>query len=168
MIMLKTLLAAEVLIYALLVAALPANAAPYSFTTIDVPGAGPTGTEAFGINNQGQVSGTFFDPFSSNLEESGFLYSKGVFTNIDVPGAILTKAFGINDAGQTVGDYSVSVSSRRVATSPPSTCPGITVRGSLLIHAGSTMRVKLSDLSRLHSPSSTASATLSATRPSSP
>jgi len=48
-----------VAIDAFFAAALPANAVNYTFTTIDVPGAVPGSTSANGINNSGQIVGTF-------------------------------------------------------------------------------------------------------------
>jgi probable HAF family extracellular repeat protein len=67
-----------------------------SFTTIDVPNA--TLTNVSGINNAGQIVGTygFFH---------GFLYSGGSFSTIDVPMSAGTNARGINNAGQIVGTY---------------------------------------------------------------
>src|SRR5260221_14271557 len=38
-----------------------ANADAYTFTAIDVPGASFPGTDAFGINNAGQIVGIFFE-----------------------------------------------------------------------------------------------------------
>ena len=69
-------------------------AVSYTFTTIDVPGA--FSTEAFGINDAGQIVGDFH-------VDHGFLYTAGTFTTIDVPGAFSTQASGINNAGQIVG-----------------------------------------------------------------
>src|SRR5215467_646140 len=70
----------------------------YSFTTIDVPGA--INTQAFGINDSGQIVGFFDDALGGH----GFvLDTGGNFTTIDVPGASSTRAFGINDSGQIVG-----------------------------------------------------------------
>src|SRR5262249_22268165 len=66
-----------------------------TFTTIDVPGA--SFTEAHGINDAGQIVGSFTDG------DHGFLKDAATFTTIDAPGAILTGALGINDAGQIVG-----------------------------------------------------------------
>jgi len=70
------------------------------FTTIDVPGS--TGTEAYAINNIGQIVGNYTD--SQGLQH-GFLYSGGTFTTINVPGADWTDILGINDLGQIVGDF---------------------------------------------------------------
>ena len=76
-----------------------ANAAAYTFTTIDVPGAlGSSG--AAGINNAGQIVGGFAD----HAGPHGYLDTGGSFTTIDVPGASSTEALGISNAGQIVGD----------------------------------------------------------------
>src|SRR4051812_1310373 len=70
----------------------------YTFTTFDVPGA--TVTQAFGINDAGQIVGIFRGATGST---HGYLKDGATFTTIDVPGAITTEAHGINDAGQIVG-----------------------------------------------------------------
>src|SRR6266508_408447 len=72
----------------------------HGFTSIDVPGA--SFTEAFGINPEGNVVGSYLN--AAGLH--GFLLSKGAFTTIDVPGASFTQAFGINPEGNVVGVYS--------------------------------------------------------------
>ena len=82
-----------------------ASAAPYTFTTLDFPGA--SSTLAFGINNAGQVVGRFSD---SSGGRHGFINTGGTFTTLDVPGASRTNAFGINDAGQVVGFFADSSS----------------------------------------------------------
>ena len=76
-----------------------------SFTSIDVPGAsfqGQATTEAFGINDLGQIIGGFFDPQG---DTHGFLDTQGSFTSIDIAGASATAAYGINDAGHVVGGF---------------------------------------------------------------
>lgn len=75
--------------------------AEYTFSRLDVPGSS-FGTVASGINDAGQIVGQYFDVGSRG---HGFLLSGGVYTPIDVPGAIAATARGINDAGQIVGDY---------------------------------------------------------------
>ena len=76
-----------------------ANAAAYTFTQIDVPGA--SATTANGINDAGQIVGWFNDSTGTH----GFLYTGGSFTPIAVPGATFSQATGINDAGQIVGPF---------------------------------------------------------------
>jgi probable HAF family extracellular repeat protein len=70
----------------------------YTFTRINVPGA--IDTCAFGINDTGQIVGTFVD---STMANHGFLYSGGSFTTIDVRRATGTFAQGINNRRQIVG-----------------------------------------------------------------
>lgn len=74
-------------------------AADGRLTHIDVPGA--QGTVATGINNRGQIVGTYFSGNNSH----GFLLSHGRFTTIDVPGSASTELRGINDRGDIVGMY---------------------------------------------------------------
>ena len=71
----------------------------YTFTTIDVPGA--TSTSAYGINDAGQIVGSFNNATGSH----GFLKDGATFTGFNVPGTTDTDASGINDAGQIVGDF---------------------------------------------------------------
>jgi probable HAF family extracellular repeat protein len=64
---------------------------PYTFTSINVPGS--TSTNAFGINNTGQIVGAYTDSTGTH----GFLDTNGVFTTLPfVP-------TGINNVGQIVG-----------------------------------------------------------------
>jgi probable HAF family extracellular repeat protein len=73
------------------------------FTSI-APRAGVNGTQANGINDQGQVVGVFFDLF---FVAHGFMYQNGVITTIDDPkSARDTQANGINNQGQIVGSFS--------------------------------------------------------------
>jgi hypothetical protein len=76
----------------------------YSFTTIDAPGFGYGTTQAFGINNSGQIVG------SNSV--GGFVYKDGSFT-------VAPAACGINNRGQIVGNYSGGgASCTRTAPSP--------------------------------------------------
>ena len=70
-------------------------------TILEVPGA--DFTEAFGINNAGQVVGDY--QINSGSPHVGFLYSGGVYTTINVPGSSLTIPWSINNAGQIAGYY---------------------------------------------------------------
>jgi probable HAF family extracellular repeat protein len=69
-----------------------------SFTTIEVPGV--TITEAFGINDSGDIVGSYRDNMGMT---HGFLYSNGKFTTLDFPGASVTVAYDINNLGTIVG-----------------------------------------------------------------
>jgi len=71
----------------------------HTFVTIDVPGS--EGTVARGLNNSGQIVGTF----TQASRTLGFLYDAGTFSPIEFPGAILTNPSGINNAGQIAGFY---------------------------------------------------------------
>jgi probable HAF family extracellular repeat protein len=72
-----------------------------TFTSIDVPNA--ILTQAFGINDTGEIVGVFTD--SSNRTHGFVRAVNGSFASIDVPNAILTQAFGINNLGTIVGTY---------------------------------------------------------------
>ena len=76
-----------------------AHAASYAFTTIDAPGA--TGT-AVNANSPHAIAGEF-DDASGNTH--GFVLNRGVFTQIDVPHAVLTTVNGINANGRLAGSY---------------------------------------------------------------
>jgi uncharacterized membrane protein len=80
------------------------------FTPIDFPGARIT--EAEGIDNLGQVVGTWEDPVTR--ASHGFVFSAGVYTSIDFPGALHTTASGINDDGDIVGTYYLSDASNTI------------------------------------------------------
>ena len=54
--------------------------AGYAFTTLDVPGAANF-TQAFGINNPGQIVGLYQFPSGS---DHGYLLSGGVYTKLGV------------------------------------------------------------------------------------
>lgn len=79
-----------------------AQADYYAYTTLNVPGAYIT--QAYGINNSGQVSGTYYDTNGQH----GFIKSGSTFNTFDAPGANVTYAYGINNSGQVVGYYSDS------------------------------------------------------------
>src|SRR5437762_1281167 len=69
--------------------------AGYVYTTLDAPGS--TLTQAFGINDSGQIVGSYRP---ADGIDHGFLLRGGTYTPIDVPGAYSSPAFGINDSGQ--------------------------------------------------------------------
>jgi probable HAF family extracellular repeat protein len=78
-----------------------------NLTTIDAPGSswpvyGGNFTEAYGINNSGQIVGMFRDEVGV---AHGFLNQGTHFTTIDVPNASYTIIHDINDSGKIVGSY---------------------------------------------------------------
>ncbi len=75
-----------------------------TYKTIDVPFSGATYTAAEGINNLGDVVGSYFD---LNGSSHGFTLKRGVFRSLDFPGpdVIDTEANAINDYGTIVGSY---------------------------------------------------------------
>jgi probable HAF family extracellular repeat protein len=83
----------------------------YTYTTLDHP-AGNGGTLAYGINDGGQISGTYTHVFlvgrTPQSSAHGFLYAGGAYTTLDDPSAVAspgTSAYGINNVGQVVGRY---------------------------------------------------------------
>jgi probable HAF family extracellular repeat protein len=66
-----------------------------TFTDVNFPGG--TGTEATGINDNGDVVGLYFD---ANGAQHGFLLKGGSYTSIDVPSESSTAAWGINNTGK--------------------------------------------------------------------
>jgi uncharacterized membrane protein len=75
-----------------------------TYTTIDVPFPGATNTVAAGINNFGDVVGSYVD---SDENSHGFTLKNGVFKSFDFPGpdVLDTTASAINDTGSIVGYY---------------------------------------------------------------
>ena len=90
------------------VAALPTDGihltigVPYHIEVVDVPFAGASETELFGINNAGDIVGSYVD---ANAVRKGFWLKNGVFETIAPEGATDTRAFGINASGQITGRY---------------------------------------------------------------
>jgi hypothetical protein len=68
-----------------------------SFIAIDYPGA--TRTSADGINDSGQIVGSYFD----NSTTHSFLKDGANYMPVDYPGATYTLTTGINDRGEIVG-----------------------------------------------------------------
>ena len=79
-------------------------------TRVEVPDA--MSTLALGINDRGQIVGTFRD---AEGVIRGFLLAQGVFTpiDVDVPGATRTEPTGINNRGQIVGNFTDAKGVRR-------------------------------------------------------
>jgi hypothetical protein len=59
-------------------------------------------TSPVGINDAGQIVGTFIGRFH---QQRGFLKDGDTYTILKAPGAIWTHPFGINGRGEIVGDY---------------------------------------------------------------
>ena len=78
-----------------------AIAAEYTFVDVKVPGV--RHTSAFGINDLGDVVGSFTQDESTPPQ--GFLYSDGEFFNVEIPGGSSVVPFGINRAGVIVGIF---------------------------------------------------------------
>jgi hypothetical protein len=74
--------------------------AAWDFVTLQDPGA--VSTTASGINDFGQIVGSYVDG-SGNT--NGFGYSGTSYTTIDVPAAAATTASGISNSGQITGSY---------------------------------------------------------------
>lgn len=70
------------------------------FATITFPGAART--TATGINDSGEIVGSFID---SQGAAHGFVDINGVFTVLDFPGAVDTQLTGVNNLGEIVGTY---------------------------------------------------------------
>jgi len=82
---------------------------------LNYPGA--TSTQARGINNPGEVVGTYVcaarctNPLTgedSTAGTHGFLFQNGVYSRLDVPGASQTIPRGISSNGTVVGQYTAS------------------------------------------------------------
>jgi uncharacterized membrane protein len=94
----------------LLAGANPAYSTSFTFTSFDYPGA--TQTEAWGINNFGNIVGSYHDAMGNDY---GFLKVGDTYTQIAYPPTGSTKnfAYGINASGAIVGQYSV-ISSKTI------------------------------------------------------
>lgn len=78
-----------------------AQTAPYSFTKIMFPAA--VSTEPSGINNSGQIVGTYKDAAGVH---HGFLFDGSNYVDLGFPGASYNWVFGISRSGQIVGSFS--------------------------------------------------------------
>ena len=78
-----------------------------SYASFTVPGANAYGTATYGMNNQCQIAGLYYD--STGLSH-GFVWNPVTDSSrtVDVPGANGgTVAFGINDFNTAVGSYAI-------------------------------------------------------------
>jgi YVTN family beta-propeller protein len=72
-----------------------------AFTSVTFPKSASTALN--GVNNGGELVGTYFFPDQANSQV--FLLNGTTLTNEDVPGAVGTGAADLNDVGQIVGGY---------------------------------------------------------------
>lgn len=85
----------------LLAAATAQTAPPSTFITIDAPDAGPIGTQAEFINQNGSVAGLYYD--ASQNRHGVFLPVGGTLVEFDPPGSTDTVPTAINKFNQIVG-----------------------------------------------------------------
>lgn len=72
----------------------------------EVGTAAGNGTSCWGINNAGQIVGSY----SAATFGNGFLYSSGVYTDVIVPTATAgTTSYGLNNTGSIVGSFADNV-----------------------------------------------------------
>jgi hypothetical protein len=80
-----------------------------AFSEIDFPGA--TVTQAFGINNAGDITGRFSD---SAGHENGYILRNGVFSKVRLPNSCSTVVWGSQDNGRVLaGDFCSKVDGGR-------------------------------------------------------
>lgn len=82
----------------------------FSYAAINVPGA--VATEARGINNNGEIVGSYkttvcqdYDITVPSCPVSGFKYVNGSYIKLMVPNSTSTAIMGVNDFGDLVGFY---------------------------------------------------------------
>lgn len=92
-----------VLAVALFVSIGPQGFAQQSYTVTDLGTLGGTSSQAWAINNSGQIVGQSFTNNSGSSERHAFSYKNGVMQDLGTLGGPFSDAFGVNDAGQVVG-----------------------------------------------------------------
>src|SRR3989454_3486762 len=116
-------------------------------TTIQYPGS--TSTGARGINNKGDIVGTYVcavacvNPVTGETSTPGthgFLLQDGVYTRIDVPGATATVTRGIGEQRMIVGQYAVGAVTHGFAYFAGSYLYPIDVPAEAFDHPGSPLR----------------------------
>ncbi len=73
------------------------------FITIAFPGA--TMTQAFGVNDGGEVVGAYTTGSGNSAVTHGFTWLNGHFASVDIGGASATTINGLNDEGDLAGFY---------------------------------------------------------------
>jgi len=88
-------------------------------TTRSAPVGGGTagGTRVTGLNDQGQIVGSFQDPYT--ITQHGFVYQNGVFDPIDLNGTTGVVVVGINDSDQVAGTFGSNTGSFLATVNPP-------------------------------------------------
>jgi probable HAF family extracellular repeat protein len=76
------------------------------FETIAYPGA--SSTQAFGVNDSGEVVGTYTTGSGNSAVTHGFTWHDGDFGTVNIPGASSTAVNGVNDEGDIVGFYTAA------------------------------------------------------------
>ena len=74
-----------------------------TFITLAFPGAAMT--QAFGVNDSGEVVGTYTTGTGNAAVTHGFTWHNGTYASFDVHGASSTAINGVNDEGDLVGFY---------------------------------------------------------------
>lgn len=83
------------------------------YGTIEYPGANVVSTAALGINDVGDIVGSYTMSPSPRQSDKGFLRTaEGQYVTIDVPNSKWTEATGIDDMGRIVGTYADATGKR--------------------------------------------------------
>lgn len=82
--------------------------AGYIFTTLTPPDSSTQGVDAYGINDKGDIVGSYLSN-SGIPSVNGFVLSNGVYTTIDNGPFLATSLRGINNAGSLVGYGTVPI-----------------------------------------------------------
>src|SRR5262249_55004649 len=114
--------------------------------TLDVPGA--TVTRALGINDVGQIVGTYDNASGHH----GFLYFNGVYTSIDdpqagtMPGQGTYGASGIDNAGNIVGYYVVCSNHFHAILETPTPQPPSGTTADMILRHGADGKYEIYDI----------------------
>lgn len=118
----KSIMVALGLVLALVPAAW---AGSYSFVDIDYPGGITTLNDVRGLNNQGQIVGSY----TLGGRQYSFIYSGGTYSTLGLPGTS-NFAWGINDNGQVGGAYHTTSNNGYIYNTTNSVLTTINVPGA--------------------------------------
>lgn len=104
-----------------------------TFTTIDVPFTGATGTVTNGINDAQEIVGCWE---GSGISQHGFTLIAGTYTSFDYPGAIQTCPWAVNSSGVITGYYTDTSDVEHGFTLSGSTFTSIDPPGSVWTYLG--------------------------------